>query len=130
MKKIRKDGKKAYLRTLEAIIAVGLTLLFLAIINPWQADINARQQKIDILPLLEHNQNFRNCVASENVSCANTIIQNYIPGKYNYTISITANTSYIPALPGKKTIIADSIYIHGNDTVKKQEIVRLYYWVK
>lgn len=127
---MKQNGKKAYLRTLEAMIAVGLTLLFLAMINPWQNDINVRQQKIDILPLLEHNQDFRNCVVSENAACANAIIQNYIPGKYNYTISITTSTSYTPVLPDKKTILADSIYINGNDTFNKQEIVRLYYWVK
>jgi hypothetical protein len=121
-------GKQAYLRTLEAIIAVFITFLFLIYISPERSISAAREENLYIMPVLAKNLAFRNCVLSQNVSCINSTIDDNLPNQYNYLFNLSSDPNLaVSGLPTKR-VFADSAFVTGNSTQHKPLIVRLYYW--
>ncbi len=119
--------RKAYLRTLEAIIAIFITFFFLAYITPEKTPSESGAENIHILPELSKSLAFRNCVLSQNVSCINTTIDDSIPNQYNFLFNLSSNPHVTVALPNKR-VFGDASFIVGNSTSYKPTILRLYYW--
>ena len=70
-------GKKAYLKTLEAVIAIVLSFMFIIFFIPTKPDTQERQPDLDLINVLGQNPTFRTCVLIENYSCTNTTFEAY-----------------------------------------------------
>lgn len=130
-------SKKSFLRTLEAIIAIGIMLAFIAAMSP-RTSYSEKKQIQESLRILEHDDAFRNCAlsgsgsnggAASNVECAYDYINDFIPNNYNYNITISSDENELFAeLPPDKQIYSDSVMIAGNSTYYNATIIRVYYW--
>lgn len=120
-------GKKAYLRTLEAIIAVFITFFFLIYIMPTRTVSTSNEENLYILDELAKNLAFKNCVLTQDVSCINLTIDESLPNQYNFMFNLSSDPNVAISLPAKR-IFADSAFISGNSTQYKPVIIRLYYW--
>lgn len=122
------NGKQAYLRTLEAVIAIFITFLFLLYIAPERSVSAAMEENLYVMPVLAKNLAFRNCVLIQNVSCINSTIDDNLPNQYNFLFNLSSDSTVaVRGLPAKR-VFADAAYIVGNSTLYKPLIVRLYYW--
>lgn len=106
--------KKAYLRTIEVTIAVIITFAVAYFIMP-RASVTVDDVKISVLPTLEQNQGFRDCVMQLNYNCVNGYLRNFVPQNYDFTFDITEdpNTPH-QGLPDKR-ISTESIYLAGTN---------------
>jgi len=122
-------SKLAFLRTVEAVIAIGLMFIFLAAMTPVpQSSVN--RDVIHSLSVLEHDNAFRNCVLSD-ADCVYDYVDPFIPDKYAYNITISSDPNYmLDSLPKDKYISSDSVLIAGNSTFYNATVVRVYYWVR
>jgi hypothetical protein len=113
--------KKAFMKTIEVLLAATFTALFLF------------ETSLDVLANLEKNDAFRD-FATLNTGCFNSTsntdfnreIDKYVPIEYDYLACIDAS-SY--TLPDKKIFI-DSIVISGNLSLYRPKTVKLYHWLK
>ena len=127
--KINKD-KKAFMKTVEVIIAVLVTFAFVISIIPETA-VNRNTNPDNFLMGLENNMNFRSCVISEDSTCLDNIISTSIVGYYNYTYSIFDNYLDEPSLNlPQKEINTYSVVVSGNHSLYNPKIFKLYYWTK
>ncbi len=119
-------NKKAYLRTLEAFMAVFITFVFVIYILPAYVTDDKLTESINLLtPLADE---LRDC---NNVSCVESSIANFDPDfvkKYDYIINISSDPNVIVEGLPKKNIYTDSVYIVGNITNYEPRIIRIYYW--
>ena len=123
-------NKKAYLRTLEAVLAVIITLGFLIFILPQRGPVEKRTVDYDLMPTLEKDNLFRECVLSGNSSCINSTISNNLPSRYDYVFTLTNNPNLAATNLPQKTVLVESIFIGGNSTQQLNKVMRLYYWLK
>ena len=120
-------NKKAYMRTLEAVIAIALTFIFLVIFIPEYTLTKSSEKNTNVLPSLYKNSGFRECVILKNTSCVNQSLSKPLAG-YTYTFNISSNPSdQAPILPPKR-VFSESAFIAGNSSTYKPAIIRLYYW--
>lgn len=126
-------NRKGYVKTLEAVIAIVLSFLFITLFIPSKAETEERQPDLDVLDALRQNPDFRQCVIAENYSCINATFESYYPGvvlDYNYRFNISTD----PKISGVElpivNIHAESMLIAGNDTYARPKVLRLYYWLK
>ena len=123
-------GKKAYVRTVEAILAVSITLIFITIIFPRVQLTETRGENLNILSTLENRDDFRTCVIENNGTCVNSIIAALMTSPFDYIFNLSTDPNVaLPSLPPKR-IFSDSVYIAGNLSNKTETIVRLYYFAK
>ena len=117
--------KKAFTKTMEVILALALSFLFLTfIVKPY---IPKKQlTTADYLDELKDDSVFRNCVLSENTTCINSSLTTIIPTKYIYTFSI--NTTNV-TLPEDKDIFVNSLFVAGNLTCYQPKTLWLWYWL-
>ena len=106
-------GKKAHLRTLEAFLALIMTFTFLTFILP----VNTPTVKTDNLDLLDHfsqDQDFRDCIIRDNLTCAKNLIDTVVPSYYNHTLSTSPVSLNVSTnIVSESTIIAKD---HSNYT--------------
>ena len=123
-------GKTGYLRTLEAMIAIAITLVFITIVFPRVQPAETRGENVKILSALARQEDFRNCVVRNNGSCVNSTIAAAMPGQFSYIFNLSSDPNVgIPALPARR-VFADSVYIAGNYSNRTDTIVRLYYYAR
>ena len=116
--------KKAFTKTMEVILALALTFLFITfIVKPY---IPKKQAAVtDYLSELQEDGMFRNCVLAENTACINSSLSTAIPARYTYTFSV--NTTNI-TLPEDKNIFVNSLFVAGNLTYYNPKTIWLWYW--
>lgn len=133
MTKRRKMYKKAYVKTLEAAIALVMSFLFITYFIPVTSETDQRQPNLDLVNILEQNPDFRRCTLIENYSCLNATFEDYYPNVvdvYNYRFNISTNPRISGAELPTASVYAESLMIAGNDTYIQPKTVRLYYWLK
>ncbi len=126
--------KKGYMKTMEALLAIIITALFLVLLIPRGDTSGGRGVRIQVLKNLEKDDNFRINVINSDNRCYNKSsnnilsakIDNYLLNEYNFRLCINSKALN---LTEQKTYV-DSIYILGNMTNYSNKIVRLYYWVE
>ena len=123
--------KAAVFRTLEALIAIFITFLFLLVFIPQVRENAQPQTPQNVLVSLRENDDFRNCVIQKNQTCLNQLAGKNIEGKYEFLINVSDNpNAIVSGLPPKKRVFANSLYISGNTTNATSTVVRLYFWTK
>ena len=73
---------------------------------------------------------FRDCVIAQDKGCIDPIIRTYLPGKYEFSTSISNDPNYQKGGLPPKNIYIESVYIAGDPTHYANLIVKLYYWEK
>ncbi len=123
-------NKKAFLRTIEAVIAVVITFIVLVVIFPKNNISEYQKSSLNNLELMNDDENLRNCIYSDNLSCAESIIRNYLPNSYDFQYLITSNPNdFIYSLP-KTKIHTTNIVFAGNNYIYDFRVLKIYYWLK
>ena len=122
--------KRAYLKTLEAIIAMVFTFAFVLYMMPMPEN-TLKGDTTDVLISLMTDDSFRvfavnitSCIYKEENQSINLILDEELKSYLNYSICSQGET---PRLPRKK-VNAESLYLTGNLTNQTSKVVRLYYW--
>ena len=132
--------KKAFIRTLEAIIAIVITFIFLVAILPLRETGITTEEKIKVLGNLIDDKTFRTgvfelefnrCFTEQDQEWINNYVRNYLADGYEYRFCIYNHLRYplIEDLPDKEVIV-DSVFITKDLSDYERRIVRFYYWVK
>ncbi|MBI4438655.1 hypothetical protein HY640_01860 [Candidatus Woesearchaeota archaeon] len=122
-------GKKAFLRTLEAAIAIIVALTIILAFIPQFNTARERIRSQNALEPLTKDEQFRTCVLTENITCINTTLSTPLQN-FHYTINISKNPhTEISGLPTKQ-ILSESAYIAGNTTTYSPRIIRIFYWAR
>ncbi|MBI2176524.1 hypothetical protein HYU40_04250 [Candidatus Woesearchaeota archaeon] len=130
MVKLRKANKQGIFRTLEALIAIFITFLFLIVFVPMQRERAQPTAPQNVLASLRDNDEFRNCVIQKNETCINQSIGRNMEDSYDFKFNLS-DKPYAPAPPlPQKRVYANSMYLAGNTTNSTTFIVRLYFWTK
>ncbi|MBI4738579.1 hypothetical protein HY772_03310 [Candidatus Woesearchaeota archaeon] len=116
-------GKKAYVATLEAFFAFFLTFSFVIFVVHEVATSKALNTPTNILPTLENDEDFRECVVAENTTCLQNMIDPYIPPIFDIKVTIDE----IAPFQAPDDVFTDSILVASN-TTESFKIVKLYYW--
>lgn len=121
---------KAYMKTIEMLLVIVVSTMFLLVIIPKQASLSRAELK-EVLINLEDNSQFR-LYASQNTGCYNStnqtvsdLIESYLPSVYDYNLCIGILPSSVP----DRNIFVESLLFVGNHTEVQNKILRLYYWV-
>jgi hypothetical protein len=127
--KEKKLNKTAMMKTLEVFIAALITFTFVIVILPPKYDFKSDLSN-SLLKNIEEDDEFRNCVISENSTCIREKVRTSLYGYYNYTYQIFDDPSDEPfiILPERK-INTFSIVIAGNFTEYDPKIFKMYYWI-
>lgn len=127
---MKKADKQGIFRTLEALIAVFITFLFLMVFIPTQRERAQPTAPPNVLADLRDNDDFRNCVIQKNETCINQSVDRNLADSYDFKFNLSNNPyASAPALPQKK-VYANSMFLVGNTTNSTTFIVRLYFWAK
>jgi len=123
-------NKKAFLRTVEAVIAIIITFLVLVIIFPKNNISEYQKSSLNNLDLMKDDEILRNCIYLDNLSCVENIITNYLPASYEFQYLVTSNPNdFIYNLP-KTRIYTKNLIFAGNNQVYDFRILKIYYWLK
>lgn len=125
-----KNKKKAMLKTVEALIAIVLTLIFIVLVFSRAPEGGIQKEDIDMLKMLHVLDEFRNCAAANNLPCINNHINDSMPKKYDFYVDMSPDPSGQPLGLPEKHIYRESLIIAGNTTHYNPNIIRLYYWIK
>jgi len=124
--------KKAYMKTIEMLLVIVLSSIFLLVVVPKQASVE-RTENPSYLISLEKNSQFRDfvnanngCYDSNQGAVINRLVVDYLPDEYDYTICIGRKASSLP----QKNLFVDTLFVSGNYTNINYKVVRLYYWAK
>src|SRR3989344_7066747 len=124
--------KKAYIKTVEIIIAIVLTTIFILVILPKGAE-RFGTERPTYLTKPESHPDFRSFAAA-NSGCFNSsqspiltsLIERYLPRQYDYTLCIGTRATSLP----DKDIQIDSVFFAGNISQTNFRTIRLYYWTR
>jgi hypothetical protein len=119
--------KHAFVKTMEAFIAIILAYLFLLIIVPRDLDRNI-QGNAAILSSFEQDSEFRACALSDDEACVRAFVDGQIPEYFTFEVLLTEDPNEIPTLP-RKQVLRESLYLSGNLTLYSPVIVKLFYWI-
>ncbi|MFW6230542.1 MAG: hypothetical protein ACOC32_00805 [Nanoarchaeota archaeon] len=119
-------GKKAFMKTVEAFLAIMITFMFLLVFLP--RDIRyTDDQSYYRLDTLERDDAFRNCVLLENPTCIDSTIDTLFEGKYLYTYDIYRYAD--EAREFNRTDVRTYTWFYaGNLTSYRPIVFKLYYW--
>lgn len=126
-------GKKAYLKTVEAAIAIVLSFMFIVYFIPTKPDTKESLADLDILTIMDQDSTFRRCAIAENYSCMNATFESYYPEvtlSHDYLFNVSTNPRISDVSLPPLDIRVESIMIAGNDTYLRPKTIRLYYWPK
>lgn len=122
--------KSGVFKTLEALMAIFITFLFLLVFIPQQREQATRQAPPNALVGLAGNDDFRNCAITRNFTCINQTIDKQLEDKYDFRVNISESQNAILPLLPQKRIYANTLFIAGNMTKATTRIVRLFFWEK
>lgn len=125
-------NKKAFMKTIEAMLAVILTGVFVLYLIPQFTGTEVSEQSMVILNNLEKTPNFRNfvisttgCFNSSNVT-VREFITSYLPEEYSYLLCISGIPDNLP----DEKVFLDTAFFSGNISFYSPRTVRLYYWIE
>jgi hypothetical protein len=133
-------NKRAYLKTLEAVISIVIFLIFITVALVFSQtsskptlpkDIETLQDTI--ITKIESEQALRTCLANNQTDCINQTINPLIPSRttdYQFDICVTdtpLNCPSPPTFPTNITIYTDSLIIQE---ANQSAIFRLFLWKK
>jgi hypothetical protein len=127
-------NKKAYMKTLEALIAIVLFLIFVSaalVINKPQERETIPQEieflQDSILTRIQTDEILRTCLVNADTVCINDTIVPMVPSTMSHEINICNNPSSCPVItfPPERKVYADSIIIQQSS---QSAILRLYLW--
>lgn len=121
-------NKKAFMKILEASMALLLTFLVITFIFPRMTA--TKTKPMTVLNILEQDPGFRACVVGGNFTCTETYVREYLGPEYSFAVDISENVNTIRTNLPEKDVYVDSIYISGNLTSYAPRMVKLYYWEK
>ncbi|MBW2972457.1 hypothetical protein KY359_05465 [Candidatus Woesearchaeota archaeon] len=119
----RRMRKSGYMRTLEAFFAFFITFIFVVFVVLKGVGPKLSKEPLDILPALEQREDFRECVYANNATCAELLVDPFMPGAYDFKVSIGAPEPF----KGAKDIYTETVFITSNQT-NDYRIVYLHYW--
>ena len=123
-------NKKAMLKTVEALIAIVLTLIFIVLVFSRAPATGTPKEELDMLKMLHVSDEFRNCAAADNLACISNHINDSMPRRYDFYVDMSPDPSGPPSGLPEKHIYRESLIIAGNTTHYNPQIIRLYYWIK
>ena len=120
-------GKRGMFKTLEALIALFITMTFLLVFLPQEAaDIQAEPK--GFLSLLRKDDEFRSCAIEKNMTCINQTIGKNLEGSFEFQLNLSESASAtVTGLPDKQ-VFSESLFLRGNTTNSTTTIVRVFYW--
>ena len=119
----RSIRKKGYMRTMEAFLAFFLTFVFVVLIVMKGTAAKPSMEQFEVLPALSQRDDFRACVYAGNTTCAEQLIDPFIPGSFRYKVSIGSPEPF----KGAKDIYTETVFITSNQT-NVYKVIFLYYW--
>jgi|GEM_PF-2910895 len=123
-------NKKAFLRTVEAVIAVILTFLLLVILFPQKGISEFKTDNLKNINIIQYDPDLRGCIYSDNLTCVENIIPNYIPNSYDYDYLLSTNPNdFIYNLP-KEQIYTKTLVFAGYNQIYDFRVLKIYYWLK
>ena len=126
--------KKGFMKTLEMLLVIILTAMFLTIVLP-RNNINDKTQNSFYLINLAQIDSFRDFVinsescfnSSTNVSDIGIVnLKNYLGEEFDFVFCINTLPLSLP----EKTIYLDTLFFSGNVSNPNYKTLRLYYWYK
>jgi len=124
-------NKKAFMKTVEILLVIILSSIFLLVILPKQQQ-NTETKSTPYLIYLEQDPEFRNFINS-NTRCynsssneANNFVKRYLPKEFDYILCSGTKATNLP----EKNVFVDSLFFSGNISNVEYKIIRLYYWAK
>ncbi|MBN2368800.1 hypothetical protein JXC34_07290 [Candidatus Woesearchaeota archaeon] len=122
--------KKAFMKTVEILMAIVITTIFLLVIIPKQSTLSRQASEAYLVNLMD-DENFRVFVTG-NTACFNStsgqqinaMIARYLPNQYDYIVCSGARVTELP----ERNVFVDTLLIAGNITSIQPKVVRLYYW--
>lgn len=119
-------NKKGFMKTLEVVIAVLITFIFVIFIIP-QSELGVKDKKKAILEELHSDPSFRSCALVRNTDCIIDAINDVLPATYDFKVLITSRPDEaIDDLP-RKELYVDTFFFAEVD---QPTIVKVYYWIK
>jgi hypothetical protein len=122
--------KKAFIKTVEVLLAVILTAIIMLVVIPKHNSINRERQ--EYLSSLVHDGEFRAFASAQSI-CTNSTdieteryVRRYLPKEYDYYFCRGAFPNELP----NRNVYLDSIFFAGNYTVLNFKTLRLYYFAK
>ena len=129
-------NKKAYIRTLEAVVAILiLYLVMTSVLSKNKTTTASVPKDIEltqslILDEIENNDYYRSCVLMKDYFCLGDFINNTLKARYSYNLTLcTKDNCMYPETPSKE-IYAKSIIISSNITRYNTTSVNLFLWRK
>ncbi len=123
-------SKKGLLKTLEALIALFLTLTMLIVFIPRDSTTEQSSEPKGFLPVLSENDAFRSCIVTKNATCINQTIDDSLEDNFRFIFNISESASAnVGGLPDVQ-IFSESLFIAGNVTNSTSIILRVFYWNK
>lgn|SRR3989338_8928072 len=121
-------GKKGILKTLEALVALFLLLIFLIAFLPSNPETIAGPE--GFMASFQTDETFRNCAIERNMSCLNQSIEEEVGSGHYFLVNVTDDVNArISGLP-QTTVFSESIYFAGNASFARESIVRVFYWAR
>ncbi len=130
-------NKKAYLKTLEAVMAIVIFLIFIVaalVFNQAPEDtsvpMDVKAIQESILSKIETEQNLRQCVITEDLLCLENEMISLIPSRtmeYAFEVCVSEPSNCLITLPEETTVYADSMIIQEEG---QSAIFRLFMWKK
>ena len=128
MKKIN-INKKAAIRTIEVMIAVTLTLIFITYFLPTEEILKNRNTELPHLKTIYQDPIFRLCIAENNDSCIREYIELQILRSYGYNYTLEPTFGKIPELPERNRQAITFLFSSDeNSNQYKPVYFTLYYW--
>ena len=132
-----KPNKKAYLKTVEVLLAMLISGAFIIYVIPATLTREIEQPPLEILSSLENNDEFRQLMLFNQTECIDSelLMVKFLPAKFKYSYAFSpctlADYAKVPAnLPKDRRVYVDSVFLAGNTTEYKTVIVKLFYWVE
>jgi hypothetical protein len=120
--------KKGFMKTLEAFLAILVTVIFIILMVPQSPSRTELEEDFGLLDILAQDEEFRNCVITENNSCVRVFLDNTIDiGYYNYTFNISTDTTSSARIK-KGDVYLKTYFIATNLSAYDPKILKLYYW--
>ncbi|PIN69938.1 hypothetical protein COV93_03490 [Candidatus Woesearchaeota archaeon CG11_big_fil_rev_8_21_14_0_20_43_8] len=121
-------SKKGFVKTIEVIIAIVMSFVFLVLILPTETQ-KSYQESLQILPSFADDDEFRNCVIGLNDGCISQFIDPLMPPYLGYEILITTDPDEMINIADRQVQVETHIFA-GNITTFSPTVLKLFYWEK
>jgi len=138
-------GRKGYLKTLEAVLAIVIILMFTFAVTPKEEpDLstpdNVKASQDFILSEIQKNDSIRTLIMGSDQSdlsfntayqAIDQVMQDNVPPGYRYTFGLcglSSCVSNITTLSLETSIYANDILISSNGSVQNPKVIRLWMW--